>query len=148
MLGRLLVPASRIVRVHGQRSILARASVNTSSVTASRAGSSVSHHEHLTPRQEDEQTKTTMDFQHTPTGSWEVGLAETQAYYNTWLYAGVAMFLGTLVTGLLLKKDMFWLAPDFPRKNPPGFTMKQMEAEALAALEGSEEGGEEEEEEE
>ena len=70
MLGRVLIPASRLARVHGQPALLARASVNTNTVTVSRAGSDVAHHEQLTPRQEDEMNLLMMDLLPTPTGKF------------------------------------------------------------------------------
>jgi len=143
MLGRVLIPASRLARVHGQRALLARASVNTNTVTVSRAGSDVAHHEQLTPRQEDEMNLLMMDLLPTPTVPWAKGISEQQAYYNSWLYAGALIMVATIGIGYLLDRDMYWLAPDYPQKNPAGFSLAQMKAEALAKLDAD--GGDDEE---
>jgi len=47
---------------------------------------------------------------------------------------GISMFVVTLIAGRIIREDMYWNAPELPRSNPPMFTMKQMEEDALAAL--------------
>jgi len=137
MLRNIVTTATRVAR--DSRALLSRSSAKTNLGASTRAGSDVAHHDELTPRQEEELNKRTYDFQSTPAGSFEEGYARQQAYYNKWLYAGIASFVVTIILGRILRPDMYWIAPELPRTNPPLFTMKQMEAEALEKLESGEE---------
>jgi len=132
MFGKMLVPASRLARA----AVLGRSVAAKNIAVVTRSGSSVAHHDMPTPREMEHANKNTYDFQHTPTGPWAQGMSNQQAYYNKWLLVGISLFLATLITGRILREDMYWNAPELPRKNPPPFSMKQMEKDALAALEG------------
>jgi len=131
MFGKMLLPAGRLARAV----VVARSSATKNIAVVSRSGSSVAHHGvELTPRQQEEENKNTYDFQHTPTGPWGEGFSKQQAHYNKWFLMGISMFVVTLIAGRIIREDMYWNAPELPRSNPPMFTMKEMEEEALAAL--------------
>jgi len=134
MLGKVLIPASRLARV-GQRALVARSNVNTNIAVIARAGSAVAHHDELTPRQEEELNRATYDHLPTPKGPWADGYADQQGFYNKVLLGGIAILLGTIAFGRILKADMYWTGESLPMKNPPMFSLKEMEAEAQAALE-------------
>ena len=56
-----------------------------------------------------------------------------QAEYNKILALGIVSFVLCFGAGFVIRKDMYWV--DFPlrERNPPLFSLKQMEKEALAA---------------
>lgn len=145
MISQIIRPVSHAVRAAGQRAILRSSAAPLSSI---RLGSQVAHQEEKTPRQEEEENKTTMDFQNTPEGPWEEGMARQQAYYNKVLIGGVVVFGLTLILGKVLRDDMYWIDPKFPMTNPPLFTMAEMRKEALAKCLAEAEEEEEEEEDE
>lgn len=57
-----------------------------------------------------------------------------QSYYNKVLIIGVVVFISTIAFGRVLRDDMYWIDSPFPMTNPPLFSLKEMEREALAAL--------------
>ena len=110
--------------------------------------SEVDHHQQKTPKQEDEENLLQMDLLPTPEKPWAVGLREQQAYYNRWLAAGVASLLGSIAFGYWHSGYWMYDVLENPKEwyqNPPLFTLKDLKAEAAAALAAAdEEAGEEE----
>merc|ERR1719290_15745 len=125
MISQIIRPVSHAVRTVGQRAILRSSAAPLSSI---RLGSQVAHHDEKTPREEETENKTTMDFQNTPEGPWAEGMKRQQAFYNKFLGAGIGMFGATLLLGKYLRDAMY-----------------EMRKEALANIEEDEEEEEEEE---
>jgi len=147
----LLLPAFRLTRLHGARLLQQRGTPKI--LAASRAASAVSKQQ-LTPKQEDEQNLLVMDLLPTPEKPWAVGLKEQQAYHNKWFSLGVVSMIVTILVGYYFEwerhlhlgdKHVEWQEfshmyslyenPKEWMRNPPPFTIRQIQKEAMAECE-------------
>jgi len=147
----LLLPAFRLTRLQGSRLLQQR---GTPTILATSRAASAVKKQQLTPKQEDEQNLLIMDLLPTPDKPWAEGLKEEQAYGNKWLLVGFVSFVGTVLVGYYIEWEKhlhlgdkheewqdfnhMYSLYEYPKvwlRNPPPFSIRQMQKEAMAECE-------------
>jgi len=143
MIGKILSSSLSVVaRANARGALMARPALVSQQCLQNRQGSyAVDHAHEKTPRQEEEENLGTVDHtQPIPAGSWDEHNAAQQKKYNIFLGGAAAAFLGTILLAAIVNPNIFWVNPPAKGigKNPPLFSMREMEAQALAAAQAEE----------